>query len=106
MGARPKFTYVRSEPYRRFVASFPCFACGIEGHSQAAHSNQSRHGKGGSVKASDEFTFPLCIPHGDHQGCHTLHDLCIDMTKAERREKEDRYIERMRAFAERDGWKL
>jgi len=28
------------------------------------------------------------------------------MTKAERREKEDRYIERMRAFAERDGWKL
>ena len=28
---------VRSEAYRRLVASLPCIACGIQGYSQAAH---------------------------------------------------------------------
>ena len=28
---------VRSEAYRRAVASLPCIACGIQGYSQAAH---------------------------------------------------------------------
>ena len=32
---------VRSESYRRFVASQPCFGCGIAGYSQAAHPNLS-----------------------------------------------------------------
>ena len=33
----PKDAPVRSEAYRRAVASLPCIACGIQGYSQAAH---------------------------------------------------------------------
>ena len=33
----PKAAPVRSEAYRRAVASLPCIACGIQGYSQAAH---------------------------------------------------------------------
>jgi hypothetical protein len=96
----PKTIYFRSEDYRRYVASFPCFACGIEGMTQAAHSNQSKHGKGKSVKASDKYIFPLCFDH------HAQHDLCWEMTRAERNEIEDAYIEKMLAFAHRDGWRF
>jgi hypothetical protein len=45
--AVPKETVFRSESYRRFVAGFGCFACGIEKWSQCAHSNQARHGTAG-----------------------------------------------------------
>jgi len=100
----PKFRYWRSKSYLRWVASLPCVACGIEGYSQAAHSNQAKHGKGKSVKASDEFTFPLCAPHGGHMGCHQMHDLAIGWTKAERDETEDRYIARTWADAQAHGW--
>lgn len=98
MGSRLKFQYLRSESYRRFVASFECFACRIQGQSQACHSNQSRHGKGKSIKASDEFIFPLCIRH------HREHDQCLDMTKEERDEIEERYIVEMQARANAHGW--
>ena len=100
----PKFRYWRSEGYRRWVASRPCIACGIEGYSQCAHSNQAKHGKGGAKKASDEFSFPLCSSHGWHQGCHTMHDLCIDMDKNERDALEDRYIAETWDAAEAAGW--
>jgi hypothetical protein len=96
MGARPKFNYVRSEPYRRYVASQACFACGIEGQSQACHSNQAKHGKGRSIKASDVFTWPLCVRH------HREHDHCLEMTKSERDAIEDEYIQRMQTLAA--GW--
>jgi hypothetical protein len=98
LGARPKFSYVRSEPYRRYVASQACFACGIEGQSQACHSNQAKHGKGGSIKASDVFTWPLCVRH------HREHDQCLEMTKAERDSIEDEYIQRMQTLAAEAGW--
>jgi hypothetical protein len=39
-------------------------------------------------------------------GCHKMHDLCIDMSKDERDERELRYIEEMQARARRDGWDL
>ncbi len=99
VGARPKFPYVRSESYRRFVASLPCFACGIENRSQACHPNQARYGKGKGIKASDAFVFPLCIMH------HAMHDTCFEMTKAERDEVEDSYVERMQLIAAESGWK-
>jgi hypothetical protein len=102
LGARPKYVYVRSEPYRRYVASQACFACGIEGFSQAAHPNQAKYGKGRGIKASDAFCFPLCGPHGASSGCHFQLDLSIDMTKAERDSIEDEYIQRMQAIAA--GW--
>ena len=41
---------VRSEPYRRAVATLPCAICGVHGYSQAAHANQ---GKGMGMKACD-----------------------------------------------------
>jgi hypothetical protein len=94
--AVPKEIPVRSEPYRRWVASLPCMACKIEGFSQAAHPNQ---GRGLGQKASDLDCFPLCAARPGHQGCHILHDQLIDMTLAERREIERNYIAHMRVLA-------
>jgi hypothetical protein len=102
----PKVPVFRSEPYRRFVSGFACFACGVERHSQCAHSNQSKHGKAGSRKASDVFTWPLCADWVGKIGCHTAHDLCLEMSKAERDAIEDRYIERMHLKAAHAGWQL
>ena len=104
MGSRPKFSYVRSDGYRRFVARQGCFSCGIEGYSQAAHPNQAKYGKGRSIKASDAYCFPLCGPHGSHPGCHAQLDLLIDMTKDEQMAFEDQYVERMITLAARNGW--
>lgn len=93
---------VRSVAYLRFVASFPCFACGVEGFSQAAHANV---GKGMSLKTSDLETFPLCAAHWGLPGCHWQHDNMVDMTRDERRELEAKYVERMQAIARQHGRK-
>lgn len=66
----PKENLVRSEPYRRLVASLPCRACGLEGYSQAAH--VPTDGKG--MKASDDEIFPLCCTRPGVVGCHTEYD--------------------------------
>ena len=92
----PKTRIVRSKRYRRWVASLPCIACGVEGFSQAAHAN---HGKGLGMKTCDLSTFPLCAPHWGLIGCHQQHDLCIDMSRDERRELEARYIAQTQALA-------
>ena len=42
------------------IRKLPCIRCGNP-NSQAAHSNSSKHGKGRSIKASDEFTISLCF---------------------------------------------
>jgi hypothetical protein len=60
---------VRSEAYRRLVASLPCAICGIEGASQAAHPNA---GKAKALKACDLLCFPLC--HVGANGCHPSWD--------------------------------
>ena len=49
------------------IRKLPCVRCGNP-NSQAAHSNSSRDGKGRSIKASDEFTIPLCAI------CHAAFD--------------------------------
>ena len=64
MTARPKFNYFRSKQHLKNVASLPCQNCYIEGQTQAAHSNFAEHGKGRSIKASDEYVAALC------QKCH------------------------------------
>lgn len=94
-----KPTRYQNEAYRRYVASKPCFGCGIEGYSQCAHAN----GGGMGTKASDLDTFPLCCSRPGMLGCHMQFDLCIDMTKAERRELTIKYVERMHAIARADG---
>ena len=49
------------------IRRLPCVRCGNP-NSQAAHSNSAKHGKGRSIKASDEFTIPLCFK------CHAAFD--------------------------------
>ena len=75
--SRPKFAYYRSVAHLRNVASLPCQCCGAHG-TQAAHSNESRMGKGRAIKASDEFTAALC------PRCHSLVDASYSMTRAQR----------------------
>ena len=81
---------VRSQQYRRAVASLPCINCGVPGYSQCAHSNS---GKGAGIKASDLDSFPLCTVHPGAdgrlvQGCHENFDQGALFTKAVRRELE------------------
>ena len=99
--ARPKAEQVRDEAYRRFVAGLPCFACGVQGYSQAAHPDQ---GRGLGQKASDRDTFPLCCTRPMVPGCHAEHDQLIGMTLAERRAREADYIARMAPIAAAAGW--
>ena len=94
-----KPTRYKNESYRRYVASKPCFGCGIEGFSQCCHAN----GGGMGTKRSDLDTFPLCCTRPGHIGCHMQHDLCIDMTRADRRELEAKYIAKMQDMARQDG---
>jgi hypothetical protein len=63
----PKENAVRSPRYLRIVASLPCAHCGIEGYSQAAHSDQ---GKGLAIKADDRYTYPACCSRPGVPGCH------------------------------------
>ena len=79
MKARPKFAYFRSQQHLRNVAALPCQSCGAHG-SQAAHSNEARHGKGRSVKASDEFTAALC------PRCHSAVDASYHLTRLQRQQ--------------------
>jgi hypothetical protein len=66
----PKTPITRSEPYRRYVVSLPCYRCGIEGYSQAAHADA---GKGMGIKTDDLTCFPLCGPRPPDQiGCHEI----------------------------------
>jgi len=61
MTPRPKFAYIRSPKLLKACRDLPCQICGIEdGTIVAAHSNQGRHGKGRSIKASDVFVASLC----------------------------------------------
>ena len=73
-----KFYYFRSKKHLKNVASLPCQVCGLEGSTQAAHSNQAKHGKGRGIKASDEYTAALCFKH------HFLIDQGQSLTKEER----------------------
>ena len=81
----PKAAPVRSEAYRRAVATLPCAICGVHGYSQAAHANQ---GKGMGMKACDLTCFPACGPRPGFQGCHAALDQGALFTKAVRRELE------------------
>ena len=74
----PKFNYVRDKKRLKAVALLPCQICFKEGETQASHSNQSKHGKGRSIKASDEFTAALC------QKCHAEIDQGRTLTQTQR----------------------
>lgn len=71
--AHEKDKPVRSPKYLRAVAALPCINCGREGASQAAHINR---GKGMSMKAGDNKTFPLCTftLGAGNTSCHYQYD--------------------------------
>ncbi len=54
----------KNEKLRRAVASLPCQLCGLDGQTQASHSNQSRDGRGIGRKTHDYRLAALC------QTCH------------------------------------
>lgn len=62
---------LRSEKYRRAVASLPCAHCGIAGYSQHAHEND---GKGKGQKLDDRRAMPLCCTRPGIEGCHAAFD--------------------------------
>lgn len=58
---------MRSQKRLNEIRKLPCVVCG-QSPSQAAHSNSAKHGKGRSIKSSDQFTIPLCFK------CHAAFD--------------------------------
>ena len=70
-GPIAKQIQMRSEAYRRAVASLPCAHCGIEGYSQHAHEND---GKGKGMKVDDRRAMPLCCTRPGIEGCHAAFD--------------------------------
>lgn len=78
MTAFPKSTYIRSKALLRAIATLPCMHCGSEGMTQAAHSNRASHGKGRSLKASDEYSCALCFT------CHQSMDQGSRLSRDER----------------------
>ncbi len=75
-----KQQYIRSKPLLKLVSGLDCQRCGSGSQVQAAHSNMAKHGKGKSIKASDEYTAALC------QTCHFEIDQGAKMSRAERQE--------------------
>lgn len=74
-----KFPYVRSKPLLEACREIPCQNCGTDdGTVCAAHSNQSQHGKGKSIKASDIYVASLCF------NCHAALDQGSRMSRLER----------------------
>ena len=93
MTAFPKAAPMRSEKYRRLVASLPCAHCGKAGPSQAAHADE---GKGLAMKASDETCYPLCADSPGRRGCHSLIGASGLFSREQRRTLEARYAEQTR----------
>ncbi|MCZ2960071.1 hypothetical protein NYY68_09885 [Acinetobacter baumannii] len=78
---------MRSTKRLNEIRALPCVRCGYP-HSQAAHSNSGKHGKGKGIKASDAFTVPLC-----HK-CHFLFDTYQFGTRQESEALFDGWLEK------------
>lgn len=84
--------HVRNRALLDLAYQFPCLLrlpmCEGGNAGEPAHSNQSKHGKGGSIKAHDNFHVPGC------RACHRELDQGRTMTRDEKREVWDRaYLE-------------
>ena len=93
----PKFNYFRSKAHLTNVASLACQNCGMEGQTQAAHSNWAEHGKGRGIKASDIFTAALC------QTCHAELDQGQHLSKEQRRQMWDEAYKRTKQRLKDEG---
>ena len=74
-----KHQYIRSPKLLRLVSALPCQHCGIDGQTQAAHTNWG-HGKGRGIKADDNMIAALCQP------CHAEIDQGARLSRQERQE--------------------
>ena len=70
------------------IRKLPCIRCGNP-HSQAAHSNSAKHGKGRGIKSSDLFVIPLCFK------CHAAFDHFELGTRAESEAMFDQWLVRV-----------
>jgi hypothetical protein len=95
----PKPKRIKSESYRRWVASRPCICCGIEGFSQAAHPN----GGGMGTKHSDLECFAMCATRPGELGCHAEFDQLIGVTLIGRRILERQYVKQTQDMARAAG---
>jgi hypothetical protein len=96
----PKFDYVRSPALLKACREIPCQHCGNnDGTVVAAHSNQAKHGKGRSIKASDQYVAALCY------ACHAEVDQSPWRTRAEReRMWHDAWRKTVEALTTRGLW--
>ena len=93
----PKDAPLRSESYRRWVASLACVHCGRPGPSQCAHGDE---GKGMAIKACDSTCIPLCADVFGRRGCHSLIGATGEFSREQRRTLEARYARLVRRFAQ------
>lgn len=74
-----KFEYIRSSALLKACRGIACTNCGRDdGTVCAAHSNQAKHGKGRSIKASDIYVASLCF------ACHSALDQGSHLSRDER----------------------
>lgn len=88
----------RNEKLLRAVAQLPCQMCGLEGSTQAAHSNQLKDGKGRGLKAPDYRIAALCFK------CHTEIDQGVKLLKQRRVELWDEAHRKTIGKLFEDGW--
>lgn len=76
--------HVRDRALLDLAYEFPCLlrlpCCEGGDAGEPAHSNQSKHGKGGSIKAHDIFHVPAC------RACHREFDQGKTMDRDEKRD--------------------
>jgi len=70
---------LRSKKLLALVAQLPCQHCGVDGRTQAAHTNWGG-GKGRGIKADDNLTAALC------QTCHTEIDQGAKLSRQQRKD--------------------
>ena len=77
------------------IRKLPCVVCG-RSPVDAAHSNQSKHGKGMGLKACDSKTIPLCRNH------HVEYDQFQKMNRSESVEWFDKMLEKTELMMRKD----
>lgn len=78
------------------IRKLPCVVCG-RSPVDAAHSNQSKHGKGMGLKACDSKTIPLCRSH------HVEYDQFQKMNRSESVAWFDKMLEKTELMMRKDG---
>lgn len=87
----------RNKDLLRAVSQLPCQICGMEGQTQASHSNQLEDGKGMGIKAPDNFVAAICVK------CHAEIDQGKTYTKEVRKAVWDKAHKRTMAELFRKG---